>query len=190
MGGVFAPLIAQKTSIKGIIAYGTIGSSFIEYLAKTRRTIAEAYQMAPDETDDMIKEFCECAGYYYVEKLSTAEAAKKKAVCQEYLSIFDYRSRAYNDELYGFNIPALWKSYSGKSLLLWGESDYVSSKEDHQIVNSSVNFYHKDNSSFKTVKKADHGMNVAASFSEAKNNPGKYNPQVSQTVLEWLNSVN
>ncbi|MBK7428690.1 MAG: hypothetical protein IPI60_17565 [Saprospiraceae bacterium] len=32
MGGVFAPLVSQQTKVKGIIAYGTIGSNFIEYL--------------------------------------------------------------------------------------------------------------------------------------------------------------
>jgi uncharacterized protein len=186
MGGVFAPLIAKQTSLKGIIAYGTIGSSFIEYLAKTRRTIAEAYKMPPDETDDLVKDFCECAGYYFVEKMSTAEAAKKKADCKEFLSIFDLRSRAYNDELYSFNIPDLWKSYKGKALLIWGESDYVSSKEDHQIVSDALNYYSPGNSQFVTVKNADHGMQLAQDFSESRTSPGPYNPEVGKVIMDWL----
>ncbi|HYG51691.1 MAG TPA: PDZ domain-containing protein, partial [Flavobacteriales bacterium] len=113
MGGVFAPLIAQKTKLKGTISYGTIGSNFIEHLLKTRRTIGEAYGWAPDETDAFIKDFCECVGYYYVSKMTSAEAAAKKADCGQYLSVFDLRSRAYNDELYAFNIPGLWKPFEG-----------------------------------------------------------------------------
>lgn len=186
MGGVFAPLIAQKTPVKGIIAYGTIGSSFTEYLAKTRRTIAEAYQMTPDETDDLIKDFCECSGYYFVEKMSTAEAAKKKPVCQEYLSIFDLRSKPYNDELYSLNIPGLWKPYTGKALLIWGKSDYISSKEDHEIVTNAINYYHKGNAEFAIVEHASHGMTLAENFQEAQKSPGPYNPEVGKLMLTWL----
>jgi pimeloyl-ACP methyl ester carboxylesterase len=186
MGGVFAPLIAQQTSLKGIIAYGTIGSSFIEYIAKTRRTIAEAYKMSPEETDDLIKDFCECTAYYFVDKLTTAEAGAKKEVCKEFLSIFDLRSRAYNDQLYDFNIPALWKPYKGKALLVWGESDYIASKEDHAIVSNAVNYYHNGNSDFITIPHADHGMHLAKDFSEAQKSPGPYNPAVGIAIANWL----
>lgn len=186
MGGVFAPMLAQKTTIKGIIAYGTIGSSFQEYLMKTRRTIAEAYEWTPVETDDYIKDYCECAGYYFVERMSTAEAAKKKADCKEYLGIFDYRSRAYNDELYAINIPGLWKPFKGKALLLWGESDYISSKADHQVITDAVNFYNSGHASMVTVPKASHGMQVASTFQVARTSPGAYNPAVGEAMLAWL----
>jgi pimeloyl-ACP methyl ester carboxylesterase len=192
MGGVMAPVIAQQTRIKGIIAYGTIGSGFIEYLAKTRRTLAEAYKMSPEDTDDYIKDYCECAGYYFVEGLTTEEAAKKKAACKDYLSVFDYRSRAYNKELYALNIPGAWKDFSGKALLLWGENDFISSKEDHQVIANTVNYYHKGNADFILVKSASHGMNVANSYEEAlsKNAAGaKYNPEVGTTISKWLKSI-
>ncbi|HLP10524.1 MAG TPA: PDZ domain-containing protein [Flavobacteriales bacterium] len=186
MGGVFAPLIAQKTRLKGTISYGTIGSNFIEHLLKTRRTIGEAYGWAPDETDAFIKDFCECVGYYFVEKMTSTEAAGKKPDCGEYLSVFDFRSRAYNDELYGFNIPALWKPFEGKALFMWGESDFVSSKEDHEILTGSVNFYHPGNATFISIPAADHGMQVAATFKDARENPGSYNTKVGKEMLNWL----
>jgi pimeloyl-ACP methyl ester carboxylesterase len=187
MGGVFAPMISSKTNVKGIVSYGTIGSSFIEYLAKTRRTIAEAYNMNPEETDELIKDFCECSGYYFVEKMNTAQAAEKKEVCKEFLSIFDLRSRKYNDELYSYNIPGLWKTFNGKALIIWGESDYISSKEDHMIIADAINYYHKGNAEFLTVKNSDHGMNIAASFQEAQKNQGPYNREVASAILDWLN---
>jgi hypothetical protein len=188
MGGVFAPMVAQKTTIKGIIAYGTIGSNFIEYLNKTRRTIAEAYQWSPVETDDYIKESCECASYYFVDKLTTEQATKKKEACKEYLPVFDYRSRAYNDELYSFNIPGLWKDFKGKALLLWGGSDYIASKEDHEILTHSINYYHSGNATFKVLENCTHGMDYAQSFQEAQKNPHSFNRIVVDEILKWLNS--
>lgn len=188
MGGVFAPMVAQKTTLKGIIAYGTIGSNFIEYLNKTRRTIAEAYNWSPVETDDYIKESCECASYYFVDKLTTEQATKKKEACKEFLPVFDYRSRAYNDELYSFNIPGLWKDFKGKALLLWGASDYIASKEDHEILTHTVNYYHSGNATFKVVENCTHGMDYAQSFQEAQKNPHSFNRRVVDEILKWLNS--
>jgi pimeloyl-ACP methyl ester carboxylesterase len=186
MGGVMAPLVAKQSTIKGIIAYGTIGSNFMEYLAKTRRTIGEAYNWKPDETDEYIKDYCECASYYFVEKMTTEEATRKKEACKDYLSIFDYRSRSYNNELYELNIPAAWKSFEGKALLIWGESDYISSKEDHKIITQTVNVYHPGNAEFITIKATEHGMRDAASFQEALKSTGNYNPAVANQILQWL----
>lgn len=186
MGGVFAPLVAQKTEIRGIISYGTIGSSFIEYLAKTRRTIAEAYQMNPIETDQMIKDFCECSALYFAENKTTQEAAASKEICKEYLGIFDLRSRAYNSQLYALNLPEEWSRFKGKSLFLWGSSDYVASREDHEILNKAVNYYHKGNSTFKVVENTDHGMNKARSFTEAQLGTGMYDPETAKIMLSWL----
>jgi pimeloyl-ACP methyl ester carboxylesterase len=189
MGGVFAPLIAKQTSITGIISYGTIGSNFIEYLAKTRRTIAEAYKMDPVETDQLVKDFCECAQYYFVENLTSDAAGLKKQVCKEYMRLFDLRSPEYNRELYSFNIPELWKDYNGKVLMLWGESDYISSREDHQILANTVNYYHPGNGTFIVAQNSDHGMHLAENFQEAVNNNGPYNPQTGNEMLKWLQSA-
>jgi pimeloyl-ACP methyl ester carboxylesterase len=174
MGGVFAPLIAQQTNIKGIISYGTIGSNFIEYLNKTRRTIGEAYKWSPDEIDAYVKESCECAGYFFVEKMTAAEATKKNEACKEYLNVFEFRSRKYNDELYAINIPQAWKPFAGKALFLWGSADYVSAKEDHEILTKTVNYFHPGQASFVEVKNSDHDMLTAGSFQEARNNTAPY----------------
>lgn len=186
MGGVMAPLIARETPIAGIIAYGTIGSNFPEYLAKTRRTIGEAMELTPEETDDLIKGFLECAHYYFVEGKTTEEAAEINEDCAEYMAVFDYRSRAYNTELYNLNIPANWKDFEGQALLLWGEADYVAAREDHEIIASTIEHYRPGHARFVEVTDVDHGMHVAGDFQEAVQNPGPYNPSVGKIVFEWL----
>lgn len=189
MGGLFAPLIAKETKLKGIIAYGTLGSNFLEYLMKTRKTIAEAYNMSAEESDGFVKDYCECAVYYFADKMTTQQAEAKKHGCRELLSVFDLRSREYNDELYAFNIPSLWKTYTGKVLLLWGSADYISSEDDHKMIANTVNAYHPGNAEFEIVKNCGHGMLAAASFQDARNNPGVYNEAVSKAVLSWLKKI-
>ena len=104
----------------------------------------------------------------------------------KYLPVFDYRSRKYNEELYGLNIPGAWKPFDGKALLIWGGSDYISSKEDHEILTQTVNYYHPGNAKFLELKGAEHGMKTASSFQEARTSPGSYNPEVGKQILEWL----
>ena len=118
--------------------------------------------------------------------MTPEEAANKKAICVEYLSVFDLRSRKYNDELYALNLPALWKPFTGKALLVWGKSDFISALEDHEILAETINKTHSGNATLALVNNADHGMNYAADFSTALNNPGKYNPEVGETILTWL----
>lgn len=186
MGGVFAPLVAERTKVKGVVAYGTIGSNFLEYLMKTRRTIAEAEGMTPQQADELVKNACECTVYYFAEKLSSAQAEQKQAGCGELVSIFDYRSRTYNDELYALNIPGVWSRYTGKALLLWGSADYISAADDHRLISEAVNTYHPGNARMDTVLHADHGMLTASDFVNAKNSPGVYNNNVGKMILEWL----
>jgi uncharacterized protein len=190
MGGVMAPIVSSQTPVKGIIAYGTIGSTFLDYLNKTRRTIAQAYNMPPDSTDMFVKDNCECAGYYFVDKMTTDEAAKKNAACKDYLFVFDYRSRTYNDEMYAINIPEEWKTFSGKVLFIWGTSDYISSREDHQIVTDAVNYFHPGNAQFSILPNTSHEMLLATDFIQARENrqanTGTYNAELGSTVLQWL----
>jgi len=185
MGGVMAPMVAAQVPVKGIIAYGTIGSNFIEYLLKSRRTIAEAEGWEPDSTDDYIKDCCECAAYYFSEGMSKEQAAAKKPACLEHLSVFDLRSRQYNDELYSLNIPALWHSFKGKALLIWGEGDFISCKDDHEIITNTVNHYNSGAATFATIA-ATHGMEYASDFQQGLRNPGPYNADLGKIVLNWL----
>jgi pimeloyl-ACP methyl ester carboxylesterase len=189
MGGIIGPLLAEKTNIKGIIAYGTIGSNYIEYLLKTRRTIGQAYGWKKSETDKYVKDACECAAYYFIEKMTTSEASAKKEICKDYLPVFDLRSRKYNNEMYDLNFASLWEKYEGKALLLWGEADYVAAREDHEILLQAVNEAHPGHAEFKTVKRSTHGMNEADNFQQARTSEGKYNPEVTGIILKWLNAM-
>lgn len=189
MGGVMAPLIAQKSRLKGIIAYGTIGSGFLEYLIKTRRTITDAEQMDPVEAETYVKDACECAGYYFVEGMSIGDAAAKKRECEEHLSVFNLRSGTYNRELYALNVAGAWKTFSGKALLIWGEGDYISYADDHRIIADAVNHYHPGQASMLRVKNASHSMQQALDFKDAVTDDGPYNPEVGLKILAWLKSA-
>ncbi len=186
MGGVIGPMIAQRTPVQKVIAYGTFGSSMLEYLPKTRRTIGEALGWDLDSTESYINTFNECATWYFADRMSSMEAAKKRPECAEMVSVFDLRSRAFMDELYNTNIAGLWRGFHGKALFLYGESDYVAAKEDHEILQAVMDRYHPGKGTLQIIPATDHGMNSAADFRAAAQQPGPYNAEVGKIVLEWL----
>ncbi|WKZ64973.1 MAG: alpha/beta fold hydrolase [Flavobacteriales bacterium] len=189
MGGVFAPLVAQRTPVQRIVAYGTIGSNFLEHLLKTRRTIGEAYGWDAERTDAFIKDFGECAAWYFADRLSSAQAAARKPVCAEYAGIFDVRARAYNDELYALSIPAAWKGFRGRTLLLWGEADYIAARHDHELLRGLIEAAHPGSVTFQVVPDADHGMHQADDFKAAVAGSGPYQQLVGRAVTEWMPRV-
>lgn len=188
MGGVMAPMIAAESPLKGIIAYGTIGSPFLEYLAKTRKTIGEANNFSAARTEVYTNEVCECARYYFIDKMTTEEAAKKKNYCRNYLEAFDARSRKYNDELFAIDYTALWQSFTGKALMIWGKGDFIAAKDDHDIITNTINGVHPGHATMVIVS-ADHGMGTANSFREAVTSPGRYNPEIDEKILSWLKNI-
>ena len=186
MGGLFAPLVAQRTPVHRIVAYGTIGSNFMEYLIKTRRTIGEAYGWEPERTDSFIKDYCECAIWYFADHMTTAQTAAKKPECAEYVGIFDARSRTYNDELYALNVPEAWKDYTGATLLLWGEADYIAAKHDHELLRDMLETRRPGSVTMRVVPNADHGMHEADDFQAAVAGSGPYQTAVGEAIADWL----
>lgn len=186
MGGVMAPLVAKEQRVKGIVAYGTIGVNFMEYFVNSRRTIAESYEMTPSEADAYIKEQTECAALLLSARLPRAEAVKLNPECGGVYDALLLRSEGFWRQLYDMNIPANWQQFEGKALAVWGETDFISTKSEHQLIAATVNRYHPGNGTFLEIPNSNHGMHVASTFQQARTNPGGFNPEVAERVGAWL----
>jgi uncharacterized protein len=187
MGGVMAPLMAAHTPIHRIIAYGTFGTSLIEYWPKTRRTVGEAYGWPMDSIETYARVSTECNAWYFSHGLRYEEAAAQRPECAEYI-LTGVRSHDYLDQLYRINMASLWKDYGGKALFMWGESDYIASKDDHEILAAVMKRHAPGTGTFRSIPATDHGLNTAADFRTAAGSRGPYNPEVGNIILEWMKS--
>ncbi len=190
MGGVMAPLVAKSENVKGIVVYGTMGVNFMEYWMNTRKTIAQAYKLNAIETDDYIKEQCECASMLLTAKMKKEEIIKVNKECEEAINVLLLRDYQYWYQLYQVNTPKNWSEYNGKVLSIWGTSDFITSKEEHLKVRDVVNTYHPGNAGYAEVQEAGHAFQTASDYVEAKDNPGPYNREVGKTLVNWLKTVN
>jgi pimeloyl-ACP methyl ester carboxylesterase len=186
MGGVFAPLLAREVPVRGIVAYGTIGEKFMDYFANSRRTIAEAYQMSPTETEEYVRRNCDCFRPYFEKGTSIADIVAAHPECRETLSDLG-RTTAFWQQLYRLDIPALWTTYKGKALAAWGKADYISVRAEHQHIADLVNRAHPGNGTFLELEGCDHGMHTVASMQlAAQGQAAGYNPAVSEAIGKWL----
>lgn len=186
MGGVFAPVIARDVPVRGIIAYGTIGNNFMEYFVNSRRTIAEAYGMSQAESDNYVKLNCECFLPYFADGVSLDQITVLKPHCQNIVSSLG-RDHAFWRQLYNTNLPALWSEYAGDLLAIWGKSDYISVRKEHQLIADIVNRSHPGKGRFVELDNSDHGMHIASSFQQsAQQHPTEFNPKVLETIRTWL----
>lgn len=186
MGGVFAPIIARDAPVRGIIAYGTIGSNFMEYFVSTRRTIAEAYNMSPAETDNYVKLNCECFLPYFSDGVPLEQITALKPQCRDIVSDLG-RDNPFWQQLYSTNLPALWSEYAGSVLAIWGKADFISARTEHKLIADIVNQSHPGNGRFVELDNCDHGMHIASSFQQVvRERPADFNPVVLQTIRTWL----
>lgn len=186
MGGVFAPMLARDAPVRGIVAYGTMGEKFMDYFANSRRTIAEALEMSPTETEEYVRQNCDCFRPYFEKGTSFADIIAANPACREMLGDLG-RSTAFWQQLYRLDIPALWSDYSGKALAAWGKADYISVRAEHQHIADLVNRAHPGNGTFLELENCDHGMHTVASMQlAAQGQASGYNPVVSEAIGKWL----
>jgi pimeloyl-ACP methyl ester carboxylesterase len=186
MGGVFAPLLARDAPVRGIIAYGTIGEKFMDYFANSRRTIAQANNMSPTETEEYVRLNCDCYRPYFEKGASFADIIAAHPDCRDILGDLG-RTTAFWQQLFRLDIPALWSAYSGKALAAWGKADYISVREEHQHIADLVNRAHPGNGAFLELDGCDHGMHTVASMQlAAQGQASGYNPAVSEAIGKWL----
>ena len=190
MGGVMAPLVAKRSNVKGIIAYGTIGTNFMEYFINSRRNITEAQDMNPVEADNYIKQQNECMSLLIAHRMKKEEALKYNENCGQLYDDITMRSFQFWYDLYDLNIPEIYKNYKGKVLAVWGESDFVSTRQEHEKIIDAVNYYNKGNGKLITIPDASHGMEVAVSFKDAADADKRpLNPRITTEIINWLNSL-
>lgn len=187
MGGVWAPIISKEIPVKGIAVYGAIGTNYLEYIINSRRTVATAINLNPEEAADYVQGYAECMGLYVGMNYDAQKVLNVNPDCANELQLTAIRSQEFQKQLAALNIPSLWKSVDEPVLAMWGSSDFVSLRSDHEHIANAVNYYHNGNGNFAEVAYADHGMSSANTFQQAITNPGAFNDEVVRVFTDWVN---
>src|SRR5262249_18344891 len=138
MGGVWAPLLADETPVRGLAVYGTLVRTWTEYLLENDRRQAVLGGQSAAAIDSALKVEARVCQYLWSEGLSPTDMARQhpelaawaysNLTNATYFSGCHYR---FFQQLAGRNLAASWERYPGSVLSIYGRSDFLSGEEDH-----------------------------------------------------------
>ncbi|MEM8889887.1 MAG: PDZ domain-containing protein, partial [Bacteroidota bacterium] len=205
MGGVWAPLIANEVKVKGVMAYGTIARPMAEYMLENSRRQALLGDVDVERLEQSLKNDAQLYHYLYNEKLSPEQIIEKHPFLEarmreissernpeaEIRHLHAGRLYQFQVQLHNTNISEAWKNLDAHVLAVWGKGDYVSNKEDHELIRDIVNTYHPGKGSLAMVD-GNHWFETARSEAEAFENRRlqkqiPLNTEIFDTFSDWIN---
>lgn len=197
MGGVQAPLVAAAESVRGIGIFGAMSMNWLEYIEGTTKRQLKLGGVSDADITQALK--VQIAGWRAIleEGLSPDDILSKanglsdwsEQVWQEgqYFSGITYK---FFQQLAKSNIEAAWGKFDGPVISMWGEMDFVTSKEDHQKVADVINAKSPSKATFMVIPNVDHNLRKASSIEDAlQQTGGSFSPAVIDAYAKWLEKV-
>ena len=201
MGGCHAPLVCAELPVKGIVTYGTVSDSWLEWQIKAERVQSPLGGTARGQVDRDVRQIIALYHYIYNEKRSIAWIKENRPELKEVADqaspdgkMMSVRSIRYMQEVNDKNFCEFWaKLGKTRVLALFGEFDFVSLQSCQEQVALAVNAANPGMALYQVVPQSDHGFMKQATMQEsfAKfGRPGnEFNPAVIDAMKAWIKSL-
>jgi len=198
IGGIEAPLLAGRdtggTPVRGVVVLSTFGISWYEYeLANLRRQLRLEH-VAPDSIEREMALKATCAYRFLLRRESRAALVSAEPRCAPHVDIYP-ASDAYMQQVAAHDPASAWKPVTVPALVLWGASDFITSRDEHVELAEALNAMHPGQATFAEVAGLDHYLSHQASQQASFDDPlpGLLRPYYGATleaVLDaWLASL-
>jgi dienelactone hydrolase len=198
MGGCHAPIVASEFPVKGIVTYGTVSESWLEWEIKAARSQGLLAGGDPVEIDKRVRKLVTFYSALYNDKKSVDQIRQERPDLSDFIKetvrdgeMLSARSVKYMVELNDHNFSQHWsKIGNAKVLALFGEHDFVALEGDQTQIPLIVNRTKPGQATFQRVKESDHGFTKTTSFEDSLKKWGQpgaeFNPEVVRVVREWI----
>jgi uncharacterized protein len=197
MGGCFGPLVVAQETVKALIVNGTVIKSWNEYMFENTRRQSELKGMSLEQIDAGQKQLGTMVHLVFDEGLSPQEAATKRPDLADYLKSNFANMDTYSgvgvpfwQELSKINLPRAWSGVKSNVLVLYGENDFLSGRDDHERIAAYVNSLRPGTAEFKLLEGSDHGFKKTTSQKDSLDRwgqpGGEFNPSIVETLLAYL----
>lgn len=200
IGSSYVPIFASEMPVAGIAVYGTVAKSFEEYFDENARRQAELMGLEAAQVDQIVKSQRAALHYLLYEAKTPPRIRQEKpnlttalyALMPDDRTMYS-RIPGYWSQIANTNFPAYWQKISCPTLALWGESDYFTAREDHELVARIINRRNPGKGAFKTIPASDHVFTQAKSFLESFNKWGSFEPDFNSNIIlelkSWIETV-
>jgi pimeloyl-ACP methyl ester carboxylesterase len=199
MGGVFGPMLAAETPVRGLAVYGTLIKTWLEYMLENERRQATLAGTDLAEFDRYARLSERFQHEFLVRKRAPDEILKEQSDLESVRENMNLdptgttlygRHYTFFQQLSDVNLPEHWSKTDAHVLALWGAAEFVTARQDHEWIAAIVNRAHPGQGAFQEVRDSDHGFNRAATPEEAMQagpaGGSRFNPEILNILRAWL----
>lgn len=207
LGGLVAPLLAQKFQPQAVVVFGTLLHSWDDYLIELYRFQWPLEGRDYAEVERQVQLVKDLYHQYFHEKKAPKEleaSPEEMAVFNDMMNIqgetMIQRHYTFWQTLNEQNFVEAWKNYRGRVLALYGEYDVAALDEDAALeIAEVVNHYHPGHGTFQLVPGTNHSLLLVDSKKHSydlhlqgqmgQHGVDHYNQKYALQIMEWLQSV-
>jgi alpha-beta hydrolase superfamily lysophospholipase len=205
LGGLTAPLLAQKYQPKGVAVYGTVLKPWAEYLLDVSRKQATLVGTDYREIAQYMRIMHPVIYKYLVEKKTPAELATDTAYARAMVDFWDYNNKGeilqrhytFWQEVQDLELVAAWAKTKSYVLAMHGETDIAAvDNEAAEDITAIVNAAHPGKATYKLVPETDHLLVKTGSIKQyvaVSKMPGykqielqNFNHQAVSEITAWM----
>lgn len=201
MGGCHAPVVCSEFPVKGIISYGTVAMSWLEWEVRAPRIQGILGGQSHAQVDSDVRKVTQFYNYVFTEHKPIDWIVKNHPEIADFAKeqspdgvMLGDRSIQYMQEVNDRNFTDYWaKLGKTRVLALFGEFDFVSLRDDQTTVAEAVNKANPGMAEFKVVPQSDHIFSKCTGWQDSFDRfakPGsEFNPAVVSIMREWIDGL-
>lgn len=195
MGGTIGPWVVSQEPIFGFIPSSTIYKTWTEYWLENVRRQMDLGGASREAINNQMLAEAVIQPLVLVENWSPAEVNEKfpqyKAITDSYFAADPNkmmgRTLKFWRQLAQTSYPELWSKISCRTLVLWGQYDFVSTEEDHMMIRDHLNRQNPGTATYIRIENSNHGYQQVSSYQDAFTNPGApFNNKAVEVMDAWI----
>jgi alpha-beta hydrolase superfamily lysophospholipase len=206
MGGVIAPVIAEKYNPRGVIAFATVFRPWSEFLLEMHRIQAPLDGKTYAETEDMVRGIHKVYYEFFVLKKSPAELYQNPEYKNIVVTELEYKEGSSNmwgrhwrfwQQIDSLDLARSWSNVNTNVLSIFGGADFVACSElEHELIVRAVNSKHPGKALHIMIPDVDHliisnpdWVNAHKHFMDAAYKADHFHQGFADTTVKWMRSV-
>lgn len=195
-GGAIAPIVARTHGVEGVITFGTMARPWIAQAVEMMRR-RWTFELLPEDeiaaNAGALRHFLrqcfvkrESLSEVFAENPDLADFVRKSNVVSDDMDVFGM-SLSFGRQLMDLRIENEWAKVDAPVLAIWGQSDYIASRKDSELVVAAVNRAHAGSGTFVALPGTCHFCCEAEDQEESfLAGMGDFNPALVKTVADWI----
>jgi pimeloyl-ACP methyl ester carboxylesterase len=194
-GGGFGPLVTGDAKAAGFVSSGGWSKTWFEHMMEVERRRLTLRGEEPGDVSTKMKATAELYDRYLNGRRTPGDVIRDHphlAPLWPGDPVRQYgRPAAFYWQLQALNLAEVWSKVDVPTLALWGEHDWVMSREDHELIAALVNRNRPGAGTFRAVPKMNHGYNIHASLEQSLRDPdsGRFHEPLVDEIVAWMKSV-